>query len=210
MARFRGPSCKVCRREGVKLFLKGEKCASDKCVFNKRKNAPGEQRNFRKKISDYGLQLREKQKLKRTYGVLEKQFKLYFKKAEKSREVTGTAFLQFLERRLDNVIFRLAFCPSRASSRQLVRHGFVYVNSRRVDIPSYLVKEGDAIQIKSRQEDKLKRLRQRAQGLSKQREVVRWLAADYETLDAKVTGTPSREDLQLPIQEQLIIELYSR
>ena len=210
MARFRGPSCKICRREGMKLFLKGEKCVSDKCVFNKRKYAPGEHRDFRRKASDYGLQLREKQKLKRIYGVLEKQFKLYFKKAKKSREVTGTAFLQFLERRLDNVIFRLTFSPSRASSRQLVRHGFVYVNSRRVDIPSYLVKEGDDIQIKSGDEEKLKRLRRQAQQLSKQREPVRWLAVDYETLAARVTATPSREDMHLPIQEQLIIELYSR
>ena len=150
MARNTGPSCRMCRREGAKLFLKGSRCVSDKCAFSRRESAPGQHGDMRKKESNYGVQLREKQKVKRIYGMLERQFKHFFREAERAKGVTGLTLLQLLERRLDNVIFRMNLATSRSEARELVQHGFVYVNNKRVDIPSYTVKLGDEITLKTK------------------------------------------------------------
>ncbi len=208
MARYTDPSCKLCRREGEKLFLKGIKCSTGKCPFSRRSYSPGQHGERRKKISDYGLQLREKQKVKRIYGVLEKQFRIYFKRAEHSRGITGEVLLQLLERRLDNAVFRLCFATTRKEARQLVDHGYIYVNERKVNIPSYLIKAEDTIQIRcspSKQE-RFKRTKE----LVEERGAPSWLEADYENLKGTVIKLPQREDIQFPIQEQLIVELYSK
>lgn len=208
MAKYSGPSCRLCRRQGEKLFLKGAKCSTDRCPFARRSYSPGEHGERRRKISDYGLQLREKQKVKRIYGVLEKQFGIYFKRAEHSKGITGEVLLQLLEQRLDNVVFRLCFAATRREGRQLVSHGYVYVNERRVTVPSYLTKAEDIIQIKCLQskQERFKDTRE----IVKERGVPLWLEADYEKLKGTVTRLPQREDIQFPVEEQLIVELYSK
>jgi len=198
----------LCRREGVKLFLKGTRCNTDKCAVAKRAYAPGQHGQKRTKLSDYGIQLREKQKAKRIYGILEKQFRNYFFMAERSSGVTGEVLLQLLERRLDNVIFRLACATSRRSARQLVRHGSVLVNSKKVNIPSYLVKEGDAIEIKAK--EKLKKKILDDIEFAKDRGVPAWLEADHAKLKGQVKRLPIKDDIGYEIQEQLIVELYSK
>jgi small subunit ribosomal protein S4 len=208
MARYTGATCKLCRREGEKLFLKGDRCYSHKCSVGKRAYAPGQHGQQRKKLSEYGLQLREKQKAKRYYGVLESQFRKYFDMAARKKGVTGTNLLQILESRLDNVMYRLGFGSSRAESRQIVRHGHISVNGRRVDIPSYLVKPGDVISIyeTSKNLDLFTGLSEEIAG----KVIPGWLELDKENLTAKVVSLASREDIDLPLQEHLIVELYSK
>ena len=208
MARQRGSLCKLCRREGVKLFLKGTRCTTDKCALTRRTYAPGQHGQKRRKLSDYGVQLREKQKAKRIYGILERQFRHYFSMAERSSGVTGEILLQSLERRLDNVIFRLAFTTSRQAARQIVRHGAVLVNNKKVNIPSFLVKEGDIIEIKAK--DKLKKKIQDDIEFAKERGIPSWLEVDYINLKGRVKRLPVKEDIGYAIQEQSIVELYSK
>lgn len=209
MGKYLGPSCRLCRREAMKLFLKGTRCYTEKCGVAKRAFPPGQHGQGRAgKLSNYGLQLREKQKVKRIYGVMERQFRRYFAIASKSKGVTGKVLLQELERRLDNVMFRLMFATSHMQARQIVRHGSVYVNGRRVDIPSYSIKQGDIIEIKGREGVK-KAVRANIE-LSKDRGLPAWLEADLQELKARVLRLPDRDDIQMPIQEQLIVELYSK
>ncbi len=209
MARYINPVCRLCRRQGEKLFLKGTRCVTQKCAISKRSYAPGQHgQRGKQKLSNYGLQLKEKQKAKWMYGVLERQFRRYFKIASKSKGVTGKVLLQLLERRLDNVIFRLGLGVSRSQSRQIVRHNFVYVNSKRVNIPSYLVKQGDNIAVKAK-EKAMKKLRENLE-LSRDRTVSSWLEFNIQELKATVLRLPEKEDIQQPIQEQLIVELYSK
>ncbi len=208
MARYTGSICRLCRKEGVKLFLKGAKCGTDKCPVSRRPFGPGQHGRIRKKESNYATQLREKQKVKRIYGMLEKQFRLYFKRAERTKGVTGLTLLQLLERRLDNVIFRMCFAHSRSHARQLVQHGLVCVDSKKVDIPSYTVKLGQEIQIKCKDE-KLKQLKEIYESL-KDRGVPKWLELDAEQHKAKIVDLPTKEDAGFPIKEQLIVELYSK
>lgn len=209
MARYIRPSCRLCRREGIKLFLKGAKCYTDKCPVSRRSFAPGQHGQIRKKESNYGTQLREKQKVKRIYGVLEKQFKHYFKTATRSKGVTGLKLLELLERRLDNVIFRLNLARSRAEARQIVQHGHVYINDKRVDRPSYTVKPGEEVQLKARKETVIKRLKEIQEAL-KDIPVPKWLEAKPGEFKAKIQAMPTKEDVGFPIQEQLIVELYSK
>lgn len=206
MGKDTGSACRLCRREGEKLFLKGARCYTEKCAISRREYAPGQHGAKRSKLSNFGLQLREKQKVKRIYGIFEGQFRGYFSKAAKSKGVTGTTLLQFLERRLDNVIFQLGFAMSRGEARQVVSHGHVYVNERRVNIASFLVKVNDEIEIKIKNPKSIKENVETSKG----RTVPAWLQADPEHLRAKVLRLPQREDIQNPINEQLIIELYSR
>lgn len=209
MGRYINPVCRLCRRQGEKLFLKGTRCNTPKCAISKRSYAPGQHgQRGKQKLSNYGLQLKEKQKAKRMYGVLERQFRRYFKIASKSKGVTGKVLLQLLERRLDNVIFRLGLGVSRPQGRQIVRHNFVYVNSKRVNIPSYLIKQGDIIQVKAK-EKAMKKLRDNLE-LSSDRTVSSWLEFNTQELKANVLRLPEKEDIQQPIQEQLIVELYSK
>ena len=208
MARNTGPSCRLCRREGVKLFLKGSRCSGEKCAINKRAYAPGQHGQIRKKDSNYGLQLREKQKVKRIYGLLERQFKHTFKIAERSKGVTGLTLLQLLERRLDNLVFRSNLANSRSEARQMVQHGLVYVNSRRVDIPSFTVKVGDEVVIKAKTA-LAKKVTETSESL-KDRVVPKWITADGKSFKIKIVALPTREDVGFPIQEQLIVELYSK
>lgn len=208
MANYTGPLCRLCRREGIKLFLKGAKCFMEKCPVSKRQYPPGQHGKSRIKLSDYAIQLREKQKAKRIYGLLERQFRFYFKRAEKSRSATGEKLLEFLERRLDNTIFRLSFALTRADARQVVAHGHVYVNNRKVDRPSFLVKTGDRIEIKcsDKQKQKIKDIIEQ----SKDKTIPPWLKVDSANLKAEVAGTPTKKDVGFPINEQLIVELYSK
>ena len=209
MARYINAVCRLCRREGEKLFLKGTKCSTEKCPVAKRAYAPGQHgESKRRKLSNYGLQLREKQKVKRIYGVLEKQFRRYFKIASKSKGVTGKVLLQLLERRLDNVVFRLGLAISRPQARQIVRHNQICVNSKRVNIPSYLINKDDAILVKTK--DKAKAKIKENMELSKERSVPSWLEFNAAELGAKVIRLPEKEDIQQTIQEQLIVELYSK
>ena len=209
MGRYLGPSCRLCRREGVKLFLKGLKCYTPKCPLEKRAYAPGQHGQIRVKLSDYGLQLREKQKAKRLYGVLERQFKRYFRVAQKTHGVTGQLLLQQLERRLDNVVFRLGFATSRAEGRHLVHHRAIAINGRVVDIPSYTVNVGDVVQLASGADGWATRIKQNLD-LTKDRPVPAWLQVDPQPLKGVVVRLPQKEDMGLPIQEQLIVELYSK
>ena len=211
MARYTGPSCRLCRREGIKLFLKGTRCGTDKCAVSRRAFPPGQhgQGKMRKKDSNYGLQLREKQKVKRIYGVLEAQFRHYFRIAERSKGVTGIMLLQLLERRLDNVIFRMNLATSRSEAREIVQHGLVYVNGKRVDIPSFTVKVGNVVSIKPKKEKMTKMLKERREILT-DRLVPKWLEPDKEEFKAKIVDVPTKEDIGFPIQEQLIVELYSK
>ncbi|MDD5428596.1 MAG: 30S ribosomal protein S4 [Candidatus Omnitrophica bacterium] len=209
MARNTGPSCRLCRREGIKLFLKGSRCNGDKCAVSRRTFAPGQHGQARKKESNYGTQLREKQKVKRIYGVLERQFRHYFKMAERSKGVTGVMLLQLLERRLDNVVFRMNFANSRAEARQIVQHGLVKVNGKRVDIPAYVVKAGQEVSIKMRKDAAQKKLAETFEDL-KTRAIPKWLEVDAKNFKCKITAMPAKEDVGFPIQEQLIVELYSK
>lgn len=208
MARYTGAVCRLCRREGTKLFLKGERCYSDKCSINKRAYAPGQHGQGRKKLSGYGLQLREKQKAKRYYGVLESQFAHYFDLAEKKKGVTGENLLQILESRFDNVVYRLGFGLSRAEARQLVVHGHFTINGKKVDIPSYLVKEGDVIALKegSRSLPKIKAILEATEGKT----IPKWLDLDTNAMQAKVVALAQRDDIDIEIAEHLIVELYSK
>lgn len=208
MARYTGAVCRLCRREGQKLFLKGSRCYGEKCAINKREYAPGQHGQSRKKLSEYGMQLREKQKAKRYYGVLESQFAHYFELANKKSGVTGDNLLQILESRLDNVVYRLGFALSRAESRQLVVHGHFLVNGRKVNIPSYLVKEGDVISLKekSRSLPKVKAVLEQTEG----KVVPKWLDLDTNTMQAKVVALAQRDDIDIEIEEHLIVELYSK
>ena len=206
MARDRSPKCKQCRREGMKLFLKGERCLTEKCAIERRSYPPGEHGRGRIKQSEYLLQLREKQKARRYYGLLEKQFRTYYAKATKATGVTGEALLRMLETRLDNVIYRLGFAASRAQARQLVRHGHWTINGRRVDIPSYQVRENDVIAIKM--DTGANQVIRDATELVAQ--VPAWLQADHDQLTAKVLRKPERAEIAAPVQEQLIVELYSK
>ncbi|SEP26051.1 30S ribosomal protein S4 [Propionispora vibrioides] len=208
MARYIGPVCRQCRREGVKLYLKGDRCYSDKCAFSKRSYAPGQHGQGRKKVSEYGIQLREKQKARRTYGVLEGQFRTYFDKADRQKGITGENLLVLLERRLDNVVYRLGFGSSRNQARQLVRHGHFTVNGHRVNIPSYQIKADDVIQVKeSSKESPI--MKEMAEGIAS-KTVPAWLELSAADLSGKVVRYPNREEIDIPIQEHLIVELYSR
>jgi small subunit ribosomal protein S4 len=193
----------------MKLFLKGSKCQTDKCPAARRAFPPGQHGKIRKKESNYGVQLREKQKVKRIYGMLEKQFKHYFRIAERSKGVTGLKLLELLERRLDNVIFRMNLATSRPEARQIVQHGFVHVNGRRVDIPSYTVKMGDEIVLQAKKETMIKRLKDTQEAL-KDRLAPKWLEVDAANFRSKITAMPTKDDVGFPIQEQLIVELYSK
>jgi small subunit ribosomal protein S4 len=208
MASYTGAVCRLCRREGQKLFLKGERCYSDKCGIGRRQYAPGQHGQGRKKMSEYGIQLREKQKARRYYGILERQCQKYFEIANKRAGVTGENFLSILESRLDNVIYRLGFSTSRPEARQLVMHGHFTVNGKKVDIPSFLVKPGDVISIKekSRESAKIKDILE----ATSSRTIPKWLEIDRNTLTAKVLAYAQREDIDIPIEEHLIVEYYSK
>lgn len=211
MARYKGPVCKLCRREGEKLFLKGERCFSPKCAFERRSYAPGmhgRQAQFRRKESDYALQLRAKQKARRVYGVFERQFRRYFREAQRQKGLTGLNLLILLESRLDNVVYRLGFASSRAQARQLVQHGHFDVNGRKTNIPSYLVKPGDAIAVRdlSRGNSYFKEVPQ----VLDESQVPAWLSLDLPHLMGKVVDLPSRDDIDVTLDEHLIVEFYSR
>lgn len=208
MARYTGPVCRLCRREGAKLYLKGDRCYSDSCSFTKRSYAPGQHGQARKKVSEYGLQLREKQRARRVYGVLEGQFRTYFDKADRQKGITGENLLVLLERRLDNVVYRLGFAASRTQARQLVRHRHFTVNDKRVDIPSYQIKPGDVIQVKetSKQSPLIKEI---AEAVTT-KTTPAWLEVQAEEMIGKIVRYPNRDEIDTPIQEHLIVELYSR
>ena len=209
MARYTDPVCRLCRREGMKLFLKGTKCFSDKCPIEKRNFAPGQHGKDRKaKIVGYGLQLREKQKTKRIYFTQEGQFRNYFEKAARTKGVTGEMLLQQLERRLDNVVYRLGFGTSRRQARQLVRHGHVHVDGRKVNIPSYEVSVGEEIMI--RQSSLKLTILEQAKDFASHQNLPNWLEIDRDNYKGRVLALPKREDIQLPVNEQLIVELYSK
>ncbi|KPU26786.1 30S ribosomal protein S4 [Caloranaerobacter sp. TR13] len=207
MARYTGPVCRLCRREGLKLYLKGDRCYTDKCAIARRNYAPGQHGKSRRKLSNYGIQLREKQKVRRYYGISEKQMRKYFEMADKMKGITGENLLKVLEMRLDNVVFRLGLASTRAEARQLVTHGHFTVNGKKVNIPSYLVSIGDVIAVKekSRSSAKFKELIENHQG-----RVPKWLQFTAEKMEGKVIAEPSREDIELPIEEHLIVELYSK
>lgn len=208
MARYIGPVCRLCRREGEKLYLKGEKCFT-KCTIEKRPTVPGQHgRNRRAKLQGFGLQLREKQKVKRIYGLLEKQFWLTFAEAERSRGITGEALLISLERRLDNILYRFGLAASRAQSRQLINHGHVHVNGKKVTIASFAVNPGDVVGIRENLKENVHI--QNALNISRSRGVPPWLELDAEKPQGKVLALPTRQDLTMPIQENLIVELYSK
>jgi len=208
MARYTDAVCRLCRREGEKLFLKGERCYTNKCSVARRVYAPGQHGQQKKKLSEYGLQLREKQKARRFYGVLESQFRKYFDMAVKRKGITGENLLQILESRLDNVVYRLGLATSRPEARQLVRHGHFTVNGKKVNIPSYLVKVGDVISLreKSRNSPKIQAISEIAGG----KVIPKWLEYNAENFTGKVVSLPAREDIDLPISEHLIVELYSK
>jgi small subunit ribosomal protein S4 len=208
LARNLGPSCRQCRREGMQLYLKGDRCYTDKCAIERRHYPPGQHGQRRGKLSDYGTQLREKQKVKRLYGLLEKQFRGYFEKAERQRGVTGTNLLVLLERRLDNIVYRLGFANSRSQARQLVRHNLIMVNGARVNLPSYLVRKGDEIRTTEKGR-KLPLIRDAMEAVAR-RGCPAWLEFDKDEARGRVNMFPSREDITMPIQEHLIVELYSK
>ena len=208
MARYTDARCRQCRRERMALYLKGDRCYTDKCAIQRRNYPPGQHGQGRGKISDYGLQLREKQKVKRMYGVLEKQFRGYFERAERMRGVTGTNLLVLLERRLDNVVYRLGFANSRAQARQLVRHNHVLVDGARVNLPSFLVKVGQGIQVTEK--SRTSPLVRDALEAAARRGCPPWLELEKEAAKGRVSMFPTREDITMPIQEHLIVELYSK
>jgi len=206
MARYTDASCRLCRRESQKLFLKGERCYGPKCAVEKRNYAPGQHGQSRKKVSEYGLQLREKQKAKRFYGLLETQFRNYFEKAAKKKGITGENLLVMLETRLDNTVFRMGFASSRKEARQLVRHGHFTVNGVKQNIPSFQVKVGDVIKVKEKSASSPKFREIKDMSIS----VPPWITVDVEKLEGKVVAMPRREDIDTPIAEHLIVELYSK
>ena len=208
MSRYKDEQCRICRREGQKLFLKGSRCYSDKCSISRRNYAPGEHGQKKAKLSEYGIQLREKQKTKAFYGVREDQFRKYFEMASKTKGVTGERLLQILETRLDNVVYRLGFASSRPQARQLVNHGHFEVNGKKVDIASYLVKAGDVIKVRENKKDKaiMKQIIEE----NSARTVPAWLEKNVQDLSGKVVSLPTREDIDLAVEEHLIVELYSK
>ena len=208
MARYTGAVCKLCRREGQKLFLKGGRCYTNKCALERRSYAPGQHGQSRKKVSEYGMQLREKQKTKRIYGILEKQFRGYYDMANRQEGVTGENLLRILESRLDNVVYRLGFAKSRAEARQQVRHGHILVNGKRVDIPSFRVRPGDLVAVAPKAKEMV--VIQSALISSERTTVPAWLEVDIEKLQGSVLSLPQRDQINLDIREQLIVELYSK
>ena len=208
MARYTKSVCRLCRRENLKLFLKGERCYTEKCAIERRNYPPGQHGQNRRKFSDYGSQLREKQKVKRLYGILENQFRNTFKEADRRKGITGETLLSLLERRLDNAVYRLGFANSRNEARQLVKHSHFLVNQTKVNIPSYLVKPGDIIQLREKSK-KVVRILESLEGVAR-RGVPQWLELDKEQLKGSVKALPAREDITIPIQEKLIVELYSK
>lgn len=206
MARYTGAHCRICRREGMKLFLKGDRCYTDKCAFARRGYAPGQHGQSKKKLSNYGVQLREKQKAKRIYELLEGQFRRYFEKADRMKGMTGENLLRLLETRLDNVVFRLGYGASRREARQLVNHGHFLVNGKKVDIPSYGVSAGDVITVseKSRASERFKMFAENPKALPN------WLQGNIENFEAKIVAEPNRADIDVPVNETLIVELYSK
>ncbi len=209
MSRYTGSVCRLCRRENLKLFLKGDRCYSDKCAFDRRSFPAGEHGQRRgRKVSDYGIQLREKQKVKRMYGLSEKQFHLFFTRADRQKGITGTNLLIMMERRLDNVVYRLGFVNSRNQGRHFVRHGHFQVNGKKVNIPSYLIKVDDVIEVKEKSRNI--QVFSNAMDAVVRRGIPQWLDLEKENLKGLVKGFPVREDLTMPIQEQLIVELYSK
>ncbi|HBC95792.1 MAG TPA: 30S ribosomal protein S4 [Clostridium sp.] len=206
MARYTGSVCRLCRREGLKLFLKGDRCYTDKCAFSRRGYAPGQHGQGRKKISNYGMQLREKQKAKRIYGLLEGQFRRYYEKADKRKGITGENLLALLETRLDNVIYRLGYGQSRSEARQLVTHGHFLVNGKKVNIPSFNVSADDVVTVrdKSKASEKFKTFAENPKTLPA------WLEGDMENFQGKVIREPSRDEIDVPVNETLIVELYSK
>jgi small subunit ribosomal protein S4 len=206
MARYTGPSCRVCRREGMKLFLKGDRCYTGKCALARREYAPGQHGQQRKKMSEYGLQLREKQKAKKFYGILEAQFRKYFDMAVNQKGITGENLLRILESRLDNVVYRLGYADSRAESRQLVRHAHFLVNGKKVNIPSYLVAPGDRVEVR----EKSKNIETIKAVAEMTRSVPKWLEINKETMVGQVVSLPTREEVDLPVKEHYIVELYSK
>lgn len=208
MARYCESVCRLCRRENQKLFLKGDRCYSDKCSFERRGYPPGQHGQGRIKFSEYGLQLREKQKVKRIYGLLEKQFRLTFERAERMKGVTGNNLIGLLERRLDNVTYRLGFANSRTEARQLVRHRHFLVNGQAVDVPSYTLKKGDIIEVREKSRN-VTRIQGALEGL-KRREVPQWLESDATQFRGRVRDLPARDDVTAPMEERLIVELYSK
>ncbi len=209
MARYTAASCRLCRREGAKLFLKGRRCFSDKCSFERRDYAPGQRsRRMRRKVSDYGQQLREKQKVRRAYGIMERQFRGYYQKASREKGITGENLLRLLERRLDNVVYRLGFASSRKAARQLIRHGHFQVNGRKVNIPSFLASTGDVISVREKSRN-LAAVHDSLKDAGRRPELP-WLRIDKVKLQGEVLQLPSREDIAMPIDEQLIVVLYSK
>ncbi len=208
MARYREASCRICRREGEKLFLKGDRCYSEKCAVERRKYPPGQHGQGYRKLSDYGVQLREKQKVRKIYGLLERQFRRYFYEAERRKGITGEILLQLVESRLDNIVYRMGFAPNRRRARQLISHGHIVVNGKEINLPSYQVKEGDSVSVKDSSRD----MPEIIDSLSKveHRGIPAWVEVDSVNHTGKVLRIPSRDEIQLPIQEQLIVELYSK
>jgi len=208
LSRYRGSVCRQCRRENIKLFLKGDRCFSDKCSFDRRGYPPGDHGQKRSKLSDYGMQLREKQKIRRIYGLSEKQFRITFKKADKQRGITGSNLLSMLELRLDNAIFRLGFANSRNQGRHFVRHNHFTVNGKKVNIPSYQVKKGDVIELKEKARN-IQAINDSLEAIVR-RGMPQWLQIDKDNFKGQILNLPNREDITLPIQEQLVVELYSK
>lgn len=208
MARYTGPVCRLCRRENMKLFLKGERCYTDKCAFERRQYPPGQHGQGRSKFSSYGEQLREKQKVKRVYGLLEKQFHLTFNRAARKRGITGENLIALLESRMDNMIYRMGFAASRSDARQLIRHGHFMVNGKKVNVPSYLLKAGDVVQPREKS-TKIEKIKESVE-TAKQRGVPAWIEIDVDKFQGKVVALPKREEITMPMNEQLIVELYSR
>jgi small subunit ribosomal protein S4 len=208
LARYTKSACRLCRRENLKLFLKGERCYTEKCAIDRRNYAPGQHGQSRKKFSDYGAQLREKQKVKRLYGLLESQFRNTFKEADRQKGITGEVLLFLLERRLDNAVYRLGFANSRDEARQLVRHNHFSVNQSKVNIPSYLVKPGDLIEVREKSK-KVVRIQEALEGVAR-RGIPQWLELDKDQMRGSVKSMPTREEITIPIQEKLIVELYSK
>jgi small subunit ribosomal protein S4 len=208
MARYTGPVCRLCRREGQKLFLKGDRCYTDKCAIARRSYAPGQHGQRRKKLSEYGIQLREKQKARRYYGILEGQFKKYFEMANNKQGITGENLLKILETRLDNVVYRAGFAQSRSEARQLVRHSHFLINGKKVNIPSYLTRVGDVLTVKeeSRNSIKIKEIIESTEG----KIIPKWLETNVDKYEIKIVSEPDREDIDLPLEEHLIVELYSK
>jgi small subunit ribosomal protein S4 len=208
VAKYSGPLCRVCRRAGEKLFLKGDRCYTEKCAIERRKYPPGQHGQTYRKVSDYGIQLSEKQKARKAYGLLERQFRRYFREAERRKGITGEILLQLLESRLDTVIYRMGFASNKRMARQLISHGHFRVNGKRVNIPSYIVRKGDMVEVK----ESSRNIPAIIESLSKaeHRGIPQWIEIDSENMRGRVLHIPSREEIQFPIQEQLIVELYSK